>query len=193
MANTASNVTTGKPKVGGAVFWAPTGTTLPTDATAALTEAFVSLGYCSEDGVSNSSAPDTDSVKAWGGDTVMNTNNGRPDTYQFTLIEAENVDVLKRVYNSENVSGTLDSGVTVKVNGNDPEEGVWVIDTIMRGNVAKRIVIPSGSITDLGDISYTDSDAVGYEVTVNCAPDTSGNTHYEYIKKATTTTTSSTS
>ena len=36
MATTATNVTVGKPKVGGAVHWAPLGTTLPTSATAAL-------------------------------------------------------------------------------------------------------------------------------------------------------------
>ena len=47
MAN-ASNVTTGKPKKGGAIFRAPAGTTLPTDATTALNEKFVCLGYCGE-------------------------------------------------------------------------------------------------------------------------------------------------
>ena len=36
----AQNVTVGKPKVGGAVFRAPLGTELPTDATTALNEAF---------------------------------------------------------------------------------------------------------------------------------------------------------
>lgn len=185
MANTASNVTTGKPKIGGAVHWAPAGTAIPKDAVTDLAEGFISLGYCSDDGLSNSSAPDTDKVKAWGGDTVMNTNNGRTDTYAFTLIEAENVDVLKRVYNENNVSGTLETGITVKVNSDDPEEGIWVIDMILRGNVAKRIVIPSGSVTDLGDISYTDGDAVGYEVTITCSPDANGNTHYEYMKKTT--------
>lgn len=192
MANTVSNVTTGKPKVGGAIFWAPIGTTLPTDSMTALASDFVSLGYCSDDGMVNSSAPDTDTVKAWGGDTVLTTNNGREDTFQFTLIEAKNVDVLKRVYNSGNVSGTLSSGITVKVNSDDPEEGVWVIDEILRGNTAKRIVIPIGSVTDLGDINNTDGDPVGYEVTVSAAPDASGYTHYEYIKAASTSTTSTT-
>ena len=42
MANTVSNVTAGKPKIGGAVFRAALGSTLPTDATTALDAAFKS-------------------------------------------------------------------------------------------------------------------------------------------------------
>ena len=54
MANVdASNVTTGKPKIGGAVWSAPDGTTLPTSAAVELDKAFKSLGYCSDDGVKN--------------------------------------------------------------------------------------------------------------------------------------------
>ena len=43
MAN-AQNVTAAKPKIGGAVSRAPLGSTLPTDAKAALNAAFKSLG-----------------------------------------------------------------------------------------------------------------------------------------------------
>ena len=97
MSNNAKNVTTGKPRTAGAVWRAPLGSTLPTDAKTALDAAFVCLGYVSEDGLSNSNAPDSDTVKAWGGDPVLYTSNGKEDTFGLTLIEAANVEVLKAV------------------------------------------------------------------------------------------------
>ena len=54
---------------------------------------------------------------------------------------------------------------------------------VLKGGILKRVVIPSAKITELGDISYTDEDAIGYEVTLTATPDEDGNTHYEYIKK----------
>ena len=98
MANDATKVTFGKPKVGGAIFWAPLGTTLPTSAEADLDEAFVCLGYASEDGVKNNNSPSTENKKAWGGDIVASLQTEKPDEWMFTLLEALNVDVLKTIY-----------------------------------------------------------------------------------------------
>lgn len=177
-----SYVTAGKPKKGGAVFRAPVGTALPTDTTSALNEAFKNLGYCSEDGVTNENSPSTDKAKAWGGDTVLNYQTEKPDNFKMKLIEAMNVEVLKATYGDNNVEGALDTGITVKANAEDPQEYAWVIDMLLKGGAVKRIVIPKASVTEVGEIVYSDSEAVGYELTLSAVPDLEGNTHYEYIK-----------
>lgn len=178
----SSNVTAGKPAAAGAIFVAPVGTVLPTDTTTALDAAFAELGYVSEDGITNSNSPENDNIKAWGGDTVLSVQKSKDDTYKYKLIEATNVNVLKFVYGDNNVSGTLSTGITIQANSDEAEYRSVVIDMIMKGGIAKRVVLPSCKVTEIGDIVYNDSEPVGYDVTVTCVPDASGNTHYEYIK-----------
>jgi hypothetical protein len=182
MATNATNVTVGKPKVGGAVHWAPLGSTLPTDATTALDPAFVDLGYVSEDGLVNNNSPESDTVKAWGGDTVLSLQTDRPDTFALTLIEAMNDEVLKAIYGSANVTVDNDGNVTVKATAEDMPSGSWVFDMILKGGRAKRIVVPNGTISELGEITYKDDEAVGYNITITDVPDTTGVYHYEYIE-----------
>jgi len=189
MANTATNVSAGKPKAGGAIYRAPLGSTLPTNASGTLDAAFKCLGYVSEDGFKNVPNISSTDIKAWGGDTVLNIQNSKDDNFQFKLIEVLNTDVLAAVYNTANISGTsMSTGYTVRVNSDEPAEAAWVVDTIMTGNVVKRFVIPRGKITALGEIVYKDNDAVGYDITLAALPGGFGasddDTHKEYIKKS---------
>lgn len=177
----SSNVSAGKPKVAGAIFMAPIGTTLPTDSTTSLASAFVELGYASDAGVVNSESRETETIKAWGGDTVLKPFTGKEDTFNFTLIEALNVDALKLVYGESNVSGSLANGITIKSAAEDLEYHSFVIEMVLNGAV-KRIVIPSAKVTEVGDITYADGEAIGYDTTLSCVPDSTGGTHYEYIK-----------
>lgn len=183
MANQPKYVTSAKPKVGGSIYSAPIGTALPTDATTALNTAFKCLGYVSDDGVQNSDDRKTTDIKSWGGDIVNSVQTEKTDTFKYTLIEALNVDVLKEIYGDSNVTGGLDTGITVKSNSTELDEHVIVIEMVLRNNVLKRIVLPSAKVTDVGEIKYKDGDNVGYETTVTCFPDDNSNTHYEYIVK----------
>lgn len=178
----ATKVTTAKPKIGGAIYSAPLGSTLPTDATTPLDAAFKSLGFISEDGLTNTNSPSTDTMKDWGGQVVLVMETDKEDTFQSTMIEALNIDVIKEVYGSTNVTGTLATGITITANAKELEEHSIVVDMVLKGGVSKRIVLPSAKVSEIGDITYGGSDAVGYDTTWTALPDASGNTHYEYIQ-----------
>lgn len=183
---TVKKVSAGKPKVSGAVYRAPIGTALPTDAATNLAAAFVDMGYISEDGVTNSNSPETEKIKAWGGQVVLIVSTEKPDTFKLTFLESLNENVLKTVYGDGNVTVDATNGtINVKANAAALDEYVYVIDVAMRDGALKRIVIPDGALSELGDIVYKDDDAIGYEITLDCLPDAEGNNHYEYIKLAT--------
>ena len=185
MPNDATKVSVGKPLIGGAIFRAALGTVLPTDATTKLAETFKCLGYVSDEGVTNSNNPESDEIKAWGGDIVTSLQTAKPDKWKFKLLESLNTEVHKTVYGDTNVTGDLDTGVTIKANSGEQIACSYVIDMILKGQYLKRIVIPNATIAELGDIVYVDGKAIGYDVTLYAVPDAEGNTHYEYIKKKT--------
>ena len=174
-------VTASKPKKGGAAFRAPVGTALPTDAVTALNEAFKSLGYISEDGVSNNNSPSFESARAWGGDEVLHYQTEKPDTFKLVMIEALNPEVLKTVYGDGSVTGDISTGISVNVTAEELGPSAWVIDMIMKGGVAKRLVIPTGTITAIDEIEYKGNQTVGYGITISAEPDDSGVYHHEYI------------
>ena len=194
MANTKSNVLTGKPAVSGAIYRGILNEdlTLPTNATADLDTDFKCLGYVSEDGVKHTMANEKEELKAWGGDVVLNLSQTRTDEFTFTLLEVLNDDVLKAVFGDDNVTitdATTTAPKAIAIASNDDEQPLcaWVIEMVQPDGNPKRIVIPKGRISEIGDITYKDDEAVGYEVTIAAEKDSSGNTHYEYMTVGTAT------
>ena len=183
-AGTVTQVTTGKRGIDGGIYVAPSGTSLPTTATETLNSAFKNIGYISEDGVTNTLGRTSEDIKEWGGDVVESINTEQTDDFKFKAIEALNTDLLKAIYGSSNV--TASTTIAVSVKNADPAAMCWCIDIAQKGGKLKRIVIPNGKITAIGDIVYKANEAVGYDLTVRAGLDSSGYTHYEYISAGTT-------
>ncbi|MCL2492507.1 MAG: phage tail protein [Clostridiales bacterium] len=178
--NNNANVSTGKPKATGAIFVAPTGTPLPMNAVDPLSEAFKNLGYASEDGVTNASDESKEEIKAWGGSTVLTVQTKYGETFQFVCIET-NIAVLKEYYGAENVTEDRNGNITIKSGPGDASAHPWVIEMLLNSGRIQRIVIPNGKLGERGDITYTDGDAIGYDMTITALPDDEGKTAYRYI------------
>ena len=151
--NNAENVSVGKPKAGGAVFAAPIGTAVPSDASTALDQAFKCLGYVSEDGVTNTVETEGEDIKAWGGDVVATPRTSRSEKLVMTFIE-QRQEVFEQVY---------------------------VVETLLTGGKVMRTIAPRGKVVEVGDVVFVDGEPIGYETTIQCLPDVSGNTSYRHI------------
>ena len=188
MSGKATNVTAGKPKTSGAVFTAPVGSTLPTDAVtsiASISEAYKDLGYVSEDGLTESISIATSAIKEWGGSIVLITQDEKTATFKFKLIEYLNKEVQKFANGDEAVSGTIESGLKISVTDADADERVLVFWQILRGGIPLRIVVPRCKITAIGDIVYKGNEAVAYDLTVQAIKNDSGQYYDKYMGGAT--------
>jgi hypothetical protein len=108
------------------------------------------------------------------------------DEWTLTLIESLNPNVLKAIYGDSKVTVDSQNGtITVQATADQRVDATYVIDMVLKGGAMKRVVIPNGSMSELGEIVYKDDEPIGYELTLNALPDASGVQHYEYIKTAT--------
>ena len=179
--NNKKNVSLGKPKKTGCLYYAPAGTTLPSDATTALPAAYTCVGYLSEDGVTNATDTDTTDINEMGGIKVLSEISGYGETWQFNMIETNEAS-LKLRFGTANVTGTADK-LTVYHAIPSGESLVLVFEIAMTGNRVKRIVVADGTITEFDDTTYSAGEAIGYGVTMSANPSDliNGATSVEYI------------
>jgi len=184
MANSAAKVVAGVPLATGGVLLGALTATAPTTAVSTLT-GFSAAGYIGEDGVTETNERSTDRIRAWGGDTVKVVQTEHNVTYQFTFLETLNADVLKAVYGEDNVTTTA-AGVStgtlheVQVNSSTLPHKSYVFE-VKDGDAKIRIYVPDGQITEVGDITYSDSEVIGYQVTVEAFADELGNKAYKFL------------
>lgn len=178
--NDSTMVSLGKFKVGGYAYWAPAGTTPPTNATTALPAAFKLLGYLSEDGLTITTDTDTTEIKDANGTTVMKVITSYAESYQFALLEVLRAEAAKMRYNTGAVTGT-DKSMTIKHQMPSDEDFVLVFEIAMTGDVKDRLVIGNATRAEFGDRQVHAGDAQVYDVTVSANDMGNGVTAIEYI------------
>jgi hypothetical protein len=185
--NNAANVSTGQPRVGGAVFSAEIADVaaaggLPTNADPGALDPAIweNLGYCSEDGATNGRDGDTSDIKAWGGDTVASTSSGETETWKVSFIEQKPA-VFRELWGKDNVTVNRDNSLAIKHAFGALPKKCWVIDT-MKNKKIHRTVLPNAAITSRDEVTYTDSDVVKYGVTITAYSDENGIPSYSYFE-----------
>lgn len=185
MANNSLDVTTTKGDVkGGALWYAPKGTTPPEleELGTELGSEFKRLGFASEDGTSNEIETDGDDKKVWGGIIVGKTQTSFKETYTLRFACSTDLDVLKIVYGDANV--TEDTGKTnakILHKAGIAPEGVFVVKALTDDGRPRWFVIPKGVPQRDISVDYTDGDITVYEVTVDANSDDNGVSSYELL------------
>lgn len=178
--NDSTMVSLGKFKVGGYAYWAPAGTTPPTNATTALPAAFKLLGYLSEDGLTIKTDTGTTEVKDANGTTVMKVITSYAESYQFVMLEVLRAEAAKLRYNTDAVNGS-DRKMTIKHQMPSGEGFVLVFEIAMTGDVKDRLVIGNATRAEFGDRQVHAGDVQVYDVTVSANDMGNGVTAIEYI------------
>lgn len=186
----SANVTFSKPGTSanksGYIWVAPLGTDIPANATTELDEAFVGLGYLSEDGLTEpASFEPGDDIVAAGGDTVAQADPTFSKTWTGTCIEALNEDLLKVAYGSSNVTITpaaaADGSIVIKEQAGDIEHHVIVIDEMLKGGRKRRNVMADATFLITGDISHVHTALVNFEFTITAYPTADQPAQTQYI------------
>jgi len=178
----ATKVGVGSAKATGAIYVAPQGTTLPTDATTALpTGTWKLLGFTSDAGVTISESVSTDEIRAWEGRTVVyNPQTEFTESISFTPIQI-NEDVAKLTWGEGSVEVDAQTGtISIEHHAGTLEPVCICIETAPRENMVKRIC-GTLQLTERGEVAMDGTQVDGRSLTFNAIADSDGCTLHEYI------------
>lgn len=187
-----SKIAVGAPKIGGSIFRAPIGSTLPTDVSGALDAALINQGYVSSDGFTRTIDKAYSAVTAWGGDEVAKNRTEHSVSAKFMLLQTLDADVLKTVFGDAAVTvtaATLTEGerITVAYDGAEQAKSAWVVELAYLGRL-RRIVFPNAQLTtESFEQTFTDEDVAGFPVELTIYKDGSGKYFYDYTDDGVTT------
>ena len=157
--------------IGADVYAGPTSTTAPTNAATALNAGFRAIGLLSEDGMTESRDEDVTDHWAWGNVLVRTTRAKHKRTFVVTALEDN--DVVFDLANPGSDTATSGGVTTRTVYTPDPNAQSFVFQ-LADGATIKRIYIPRGEVTQVGEKTYSDAEMTMTELTITVYPDENG-------------------
>lgn len=173
-------------KTTGAIKHAPIGTALPdlsdiTKAAVALNVAFEGDEYVSEDGLTLTPSMSTSEIKDWSGATVRKVLESYDGTLSWTMIST-NEGALGVAFGADHIetnaaNSTHGKQVKVALGAHIPEAQSWVF-LMKDGDARIVILVPNGQVTEVGEVTFANNAAVGWNVTLSTYPDEDGESIY---------------
>lgn len=154
----------------GADLWtAPVGTALPATLDVAMSTVadWKAVGLLSEDGASESRDEDTSDFYAWGGKLIRTQRSKHKRSISVTCLE-DNLVVFGLVNPGSTVTTTAGVNTrTIKIPKS--EKRAFTLE-LTDGDVTKRRHIPTGEITEVGEVTLSESDLQAFELTITLYP-----------------------
>lgn len=147
----------------GDVYYAPVGTSVPTDVSTAFAAAWLALGLLSDEGVSESREDDTEDYFAWGNKKIRTVRSHHSRTFSVTALE-DNYKVWALVNPGSPVPVTA-TGITTRIVKVPTPNPVAVAFHVVDGTNIKRILIPRCELSEVGDVTRSEQDIEQRELT----------------------------
>lgn len=164
--------------VTGAVAFAETSETAPTDAETPLGGTWRDVGYISDSGVVETRNRSTNDIIAWqNSDKVRVVTTDADITVEFTMLQT-NVDTLALYYGAEVDPVTGSVKIVPANSGGRRSIAIDYVD----GDKFVRLYLPSAEVTSVESVNHVASDGATYGVTLTGYPATVGPDTYSAEK-----------
>lgn len=163
-------------------YFAPSGTTLPTSASADPAAAFLDAGWITSDGLTVSTDESSTDIPAFGTFAPVRTIvTESTQTFGISFLESNPVSLA--VYHRkalDDLDVTAATGALSFTTGRAASASYVALFDMVDGDNFLRAVCPKVQVTDRGDIQIRAGEAVTYPVTMTAYPDALGNSIYWY-------------
>ncbi|MBQ9620547.1 MAG: hypothetical protein IJR41_01235 [Atopobiaceae bacterium] len=183
--NNTADVSNVKGVLGGYGFSAPIDTELDlsTDPYADLSGAFENMGFISEDGIEEEVDADTKEIVDMNGDVIFVAKSSEKETLTLTLVSITDAS-LREWHGHSNVDATAEGYIEVKHSNVLHDQRKYIFELLLKDGRKWRKYVPNGQVTEVGSIVHGAADIAGREITISCMPDEDGIRVYDFIEKA---------